>query len=143
MNKTIKGLNMTQHIMSYAQFRNYVENGVDGHPDDLNLGDWTMEELFKVKDLDIVHDILKVLNEGWEPCNAFSDWDNFVEGVLGQSCIVGSEKYIKVPMIEEILKRLWKDYYNPCQWSLGEYLDKWVVLYQMGKKDKIGFTFPY
>jgi len=46
-------------------------------------------------------------------------------------------------MIEEILKRLWKDYYNPCQWSLGEYLDKWVVLYQMGKKDKIGFTFPY
>ena len=129
--------------MSYTQFINYVENGVDGHPDDLNLGDWTMNELFKVRDLDIVHDVLKSLNEGWQPCNAFNNWDDFIEGVLGQSCIVGSEKYLKVSVIDTTLKSLWKQGYNPCQWSLGEKLDKWVILYQMGKKDKIGFASPF
>ena len=139
-NKTItKGLKM-KHTMNFTQFTNYVENGADCHPDELSLGDWTMRGLFEVKDLDIIHDILKSHNKGWSPCNEFSDYADFIEGVLGQSCIVGAEKYLKVNVIETILKELWRQYYNPEMWSLGEKLDKWIILYQMGKRDKIGFT---
>lgn len=138
---------MKQHLMNFTQFTNYVENGAINaglHPDELgwfyeNLG-WTMRDLHQVKDLDIVHDILRKNIEGWEPCNAFSDYDDFIEGVLGQSCIVGAEKYLKVNVIETTLKELWKQYYNPDIWCLGRKLDKWVLLYQMGKKDKIGFS---
>ena len=50
-----------------------------------------------------------------------------------------AEKYLKVNVIESLLKELWRQYYNPDMWSLGEKLDKWILLYQMGKKDKIRF----
>jgi len=128
------------HIMNFTQFTNYVDNGVDGHPDELNLGDWTMRDLHQIKDLNIIHDILRKNNQGWNPCSEFSDYNDFIEGVLGQSCIVGAEKYLKVNVIETTLKELHRQYYNPDMWSLGEKLDKWILLYQMGKKDKIGFS---
>lgn len=127
------------HTMNFTQFSNYVENGATCHPDELELGEWTIRKLFEEKDLDIIHNILKFHNEGWEPCNEFNDYDDFIDGVLSQSVIVGAEKYVKLPIIQNILKALWKDYFNPHQWSLGEKLDKWIILYQRGQINKIGF----
>ena len=142
INNKTKELSM-KHI-NFTQFTNIVESGASLaglHPDEIDLGEWTIRELHtKVNDFDVVIDILKSHIDGWKMCNNFSDYDDFIDGVLSESCIVGSEKYVKLPLFEEILKCLWKNYYNPSIWSLGAKLDKWIMLYRMGKVDKIGFS---
>jgi len=136
---------MKKHNLNFTQFKNLIESGIYNagfHPDDVSVGEWTIRDLYdKVDDLDIVTDICKSNIDGWNINTDLNDYDVYVKSVLRECTNVDAEKYINLPIFRPYLENFWKNYYNPYLWSVSDKIDKWIVLYKLGRTDMIGFAF--